>query len=291
MKNFKTLLLISTFLVSYSVVNGQVIEFDDPVNDVKICVGAHEILDGSGFLTPGCNSVSGGLPITFHDVGEARINFDLHERIDGRLTAIGSGTLQSDRTSLNFSLEHHLDNCTDEQVSFSTVIIICIDNDHGIVKLEIEGDPEIVFEVGNNNQTCYAVPVRLCCFIIDNDGSSDEFGDAGFVSNEGNLLSLDQSDKFSFDKTSENIVEDLYAGSSKENSILIYPNPTNSLIFIEGQVQNISILNTLQEEVYRLDQNDLSTKLSIDVSTLNAGLYFLISEKNGIKEVNSFYKI
>ena len=59
--------------------------------------------------------------------------------------------------------------------------------------------------------------------------------------------------------------------SVDNNKLIIYPNPTNSLVYLSKSVE-YKIYNTLGDAV--LVGNDII----IDMSSLNNGLYFLESE-------------
>ena len=76
-----------------------------------------------------------------------------------------------------------------------------------------------------------------------------------------------------------NVITGFNNTPNKQNSITIYPNPTSSTLNIEVKQQTlITIVNVLGEVVKTETINGLST---IDVSALNAGIYFIQDLKLG----------
>ena len=81
------------------------------------------------------------------------------------------------------------------------------------------------------------------------------------------------------------------------SSINIYPNPVNDILYIETQTltQTLTQTQTLTVEIYDVFGRQQSTvngqqTLSIDVSNLNSGIYFVkINTANG-NIVNKFIK-
>lgn len=80
---------------------------------------------------------------------------------------------------------------------------------------------------------------------------------------------------------------------ASQNSLLsnvhVYPNPVTDFLTIEfesgGEFKKLHLYNIIGEDVYRRSPNPQS-KVVIDLSTLNEGLYFLeIENKKGLKQV------
>ena len=100
--------------------------------------------------------------------------------------------------------------------------------------------------------------------------------------------------QFSTDITPGKIVFDVRFNSGIEetiNDILIYPNPANDLININGINEGeISIYNILGEVIYTNEINQV--KSTVDVSSLTFGKYFIQVESNGkYSKMSSFVKI
>ena len=100
--------------------------------------------------------------------------------------------------------------------------------------------------------------------------------------------------QFSTDITPGKIVFDVRFNSGIEetiNDILIYPNPANDLININGINEGeISIYNILGEVIYTNEINQI--KSTVDVSSLTFGKYFIQVESNGkYSKMGSFVKI
>ena len=100
--------------------------------------------------------------------------------------------------------------------------------------------------------------------------------------------------QFSTDITPGKIVFDVRFNSGIEetiNDILIYPNPANDLININGINEGeISIYNILGEVIYTNEINQVKSK--VDVSSLTSGKYFIQVESNGkYSKMSSFVKI
>lgn len=75
-----------------------------------------------------------------------------------------------------------------------------------------------------------------------------------------------------------------YAVSAKlkneNNSILVYPNPANTVVNISGKnISSVRIYNVLGQSV--LEKEMINDKLSIDVSKLNKGIYIVKFESTG----------
>lgn len=63
---------------------------------------------------------------------------------------------------------------------------------------------------------------------------------------------------------------------NEENDVLIYPNPTSSLIYIKSETTNINfeIINDLGQKIY-VDFNKNQTSTTVDIKQLPEGIYFL----------------
>ena len=80
-----------------------------------------------------------------------------------------------------------------------------------------------------------------------------------------------------------------------EDAIVLYPNPAKNSININVasgvNMQSISIYNPLGQLVKTLTANALSSSLTIDVSALNTGTYFMEIASNNGKTTNKFIKL
>ena len=65
-----------------------------------------------------------------------------------------------------------------------------------------------------------------------------------------------------------------------EPSLKIYPNPTNGLIWIEGEVNYLLVLNLYGQRLR--EYTNLVNKTSLDLSGLPPGIYILKANKNGV---------
>ncbi len=103
---------------------------------------------------------------------------------------------------------------------------------------------------------------------------------------------LQGSDKFEQDglniaqlKTTHTAINSL----TQDNGLLVYPNPTNKRLNVQlgstqNEVQSMSIYNLEGKLIRQLEQNNLATgtTLSLDVSDLSEGLYYLqVNTPNG----------
>ena len=66
----------------------------------------------------------------------------------------------------------------------------------------------------------------------------------------------------------------------EENELVVYPNPTNNLLYIKGehlnrQVNDIMMYTLLGQMVLKKKVKTLTGKLELDISGLHAGIYFL----------------
>ena len=100
--------------------------------------------------------------------------------------------------------------------------------------------------------------------------------------------------QFSTDITPGKIVFDVRFNSGIEesqNELLIYPNPAYNMLNINGIGEgNYSIFNILGEVIYNNVVNQ--DKITIDISSLQSGKYFVQVERNGeLSKMSSFVKI
>ena len=100
--------------------------------------------------------------------------------------------------------------------------------------------------------------------------------------------------QFSTDITPGKIVFDVRFNTGIEesqNELVIYPNPANDLLNINGIGEgNYSIFNILGEVIYSNVVNH--DKITIDISSLKSGKYFVQVERNGeLSEMSSFVKL
>ena len=100
--------------------------------------------------------------------------------------------------------------------------------------------------------------------------------------------------QFSTDITPGKIVFDVRFNSGIEesqNELLIYPNPAYNMLNINGIGEgNYTIFNILGEVIYNNVVNQ--DKITIDISSLQSGKYFVQVERNGeLSKMSSFVKI
>jgi hypothetical protein len=100
--------------------------------------------------------------------------------------------------------------------------------------------------------------------------------------------------QFSTDITPGKIVFDVRFNSGIEesqNDLVIYPNPANDMLNINGIGEgNYSILNVLGEVIY--SQVISQDKITIDISSLQSGKYFVQVKRNGeLSKMSSFVKL
>ena len=88
----------------------------------------------------------------------------------------------------------------------------------------------------------------------------------------GSLLEIDN---VSFDGLA--IPTGVFAPSSSTNSMNVYPSPSSSLVNVQTTINiaNVSVLNTLQQEVNAQVVSISGNKAVVDLSTLNPGLYII----------------
>ncbi len=72
--------------------------------------------------------------------------------------------------------------------------------------------------------------------------------------------------------------------SVEENELVVYPNPTNNMLYLEGEILNhqvneIEIYTILGQLVYDKKVKTLTGKVALDLKGLNKGVYFLKCNK------------
>ena len=74
------------------------------------------------------------------------------------------------------------------------------------------------------------------------------------------------------------------------SNVKLYPNPTSNVLNIEslGAIQTISVYNVLGQEVINKALNSTST--SLDVSSLNSGIYVVKTVVDGVTSSTKFIK-
>lgn len=74
------------------------------------------------------------------------------------------------------------------------------------------------------------------------------------------------------------------------SNVSMYPNPTNNIVTINAieNINSVSVINVLGQTVLTKDIN--SNNVSLDVSGLNSGQYFLSIDSNGTKVVKKLIK-
>lgn len=67
-------------------------------------------------------------------------------------------------------------------------------------------------------------------------------------------------------------------------NVNVYPNPTDNLLYIEGQhITNIKIINTLGQPIRSIDNSSDNNYIIVDCANLNHGVYYIIiSGKNTV---------
>ena len=101
-------------------------------------------------------------------------------------------------------------------------------------------------------------------------------------------------DQFSTDITPGKIVFDVRFNTGIDeikNDLTVYPNPASDMLNINGISEgNYSIFNILGEVIYSHVINQ--DKITIDISSLQSGKYFIQIESNGkMSKMSSFVKI
>ena len=101
-------------------------------------------------------------------------------------------------------------------------------------------------------------------------------------------------DQFSTDITPGKIVFDVRFNTGIDeikNDLTVYPNPASDMLNINGISEgNYSIFNILGEVIYSHVVNQ--DKITIDISSLQSGKYFIQIERNGeLSKMSSFVKI
>jgi hypothetical protein len=139
-------------------------------------------------------------------------------------------------------------------------------------------DDALIWFKGANNANPSATPTTIVnnnfqmydLTVADLDGDTDN--DIATIGNASDTV-----DWF------ENELITLSATDITKPRIRLYPNPTNSILYIDGVVENInvSVYNALGQEVI----NTVTVNNSIDVSTLSQGIYYLQS-----RDTNLTYK-
>jgi Outer membrane protein Omp28/Secretion system C-terminal sorting domain len=93
--------------------------------------------------------------------------------------------------------------------------------------------------------------------------------------------------KVSLDLSSELI-------NAQNENITLYPNPANNTLFIntnmEFEISNISVYNTIGQEVLVSEKNNLN-KVSLDVSSLNKGIYIIQFTTSNLRQFTKKFVI
>lgn len=79
------------------------------------------------------------------------------------------------------------------------------------------------------------------------------------------------------------------ASQEKIESLTVYPNPTEEVLFFTAEVSeaNVSVINAQDGATV---SQQIATNNSIDVAGLKSGIYLILVEKDGIKTVRRFVK-
>lgn len=82
----------------------------------------------------------------------------------------------------------------------------------------------------------------------------------------------------------------LSTNSAKDISFSIFPNPVQDKLTIEAPVtiENITIVDLLGRKL--IESNPMKSKTSLNIQSLQSGMYFIHIESNGLKSVEAFYK-
>ncbi|MGD1893854.1 MAG: T9SS type A sorting domain-containing protein [Cyclobacteriaceae bacterium] len=67
--------------------------------------------------------------------------------------------------------------------------------------------------------------------------------------------------------------------TEKSNELKIYPNPTNGLVWVEGQCDQLVVLDLYGQQL--LEQQNINGKSSLDLSAFPPGLYIIKTNKKG----------
>ena len=101
---------------------------------------------------------------------------------------------------------------------------------------------------------------------------------AVYANGESEIVTVDFSITYDEDD------DDVSVTDAEVPAIRIYPNPAQDYLFVEGDqnMQSVRIIDMLGQEVYHRHAGD--QQLSIDVSNLNTGLYFIqVATEKGVK--------
>ncbi|MEX0996982.1 MAG: choice-of-anchor B family protein [Flavobacteriaceae bacterium] len=75
--------------------------------------------------------------------------------------------------------------------------------------------------------------------------------------------------------------------SLEQETLSLFPNPANHYVTIQSQntpIEKIQVINTLGQQVLSIENNN-TTKRTIDISTLNPGMYFVIINATTTKKL------
>lgn len=78
----------------------------------------------------------------------------------------------------------------------------------------------------------------------------------------------------------------------QENSLNLYPNPTNDYVNISflNESYNLIIYDILGREMERIDKNEINNNLKINVLSYPKGMYLFVFEQNGKKVLRKLIK-
>ena len=162
-----------------------------------------------------------------------------------------------------------------EQVTFTIInetanpfIINSIEENPGwYLCIETNEDLPATLEVGGRLD----VTVELCVFV------------KGYVETTIEIVS-DLGTQTIAVNINEELLDDV--GENNVASFEVYPNPMNNTLYVNGNVQDVTIFNAVGQQVLFIEN-----RTEIDVTTLNDGLYFVrISDSKGNSVVKKIVK-
>jgi hypothetical protein len=118
--------------------------------------------------------------------------------------------------------------------------------------------------------------------VISYSGPTNNIHEFGVTSNLNNIVWYDN---LYFHKNTT-----MSSDSFTASKVKLYPNPTSNVLNIEslGTIQTISVYNVLGQEVINKALNSTST--SLDVSSLNSGIYVVKTVVDGVTSSTKFIK-
>ena len=107
-----------------------------------------------------------------------------------------------------------------------------------------------------------------------------------------NVVTICENGESEFSETYELVIRSIIGVDEIENNISIYPNPVDNTLFINGieNINEISIYNVLGVKVYDAQLTINNEQLTVDVSDLNSGIYFMNASTGNGNIIKKFIK-